>query len=302
MKKAVEIFRNPAAHNRPAGSMHPIAISIAFYNNNAVLNLTLAALERQTFQNFELIICDDGSKPESVAALKARLETLRIPATHLWHEDLGFRKNRILNWGIHHCQSEYMIFLDQDCLAHPEFAKEHFENRKPQSVLCGRRMDLTPWVSKILTPEKVRSGFIEKNLWWILPTGLYMKDNNGGKGLHLKSSWLQRWLNKKNRGIVGCNFSVYREDLLRINGFDFRYEGAGIGEDTDIEFRLSLLGVEMRPFVNRGVQYHVYHRLLKRISKNENIFSQVQSEKKVVTDFGLSQQVSSKLILSNLDQ
>ena len=292
MKNAVQIFRNSVAQNRLSGSKTPVAISIAFYNNHQVLDLTLAALERQTFKDFELIICDDGSKPEAVVKVKAYLATLKIPATHLWHEDLGFRKNRILNWGIHYCQSDYMIFLDQDCLAHPEFVKEHFENRKAQTVLCGRRMDLIPWVSKILTPEKVRRGFIEKNLWWILPAGLYMKDNNGGKGLYFKSPWLRRLANQKERGIVGCNFSLHREDLLRINGFDFRYEGAGTGEDTDIEYRLKLLDVKMLPLVNTAVQYHVFHRLLTRISENEKIFSQVQAEKKAVTNYGLSQQMN----------
>jgi glycosyltransferase involved in cell wall biosynthesis len=289
--KPVQVFENTAFQNRPPGQRPAVAVSIAFYNNTAVLDLTLAALERQSFQDFEILICDDGSKPEAVQHVQNELNRLKNPARHLWHADLGFRKNRILNWGIHYCTSDYMIFLDQDCLAHPEFVREHVENRKAHSLLCGRRMDLTPWVSKRLTPAKVRGGFIEKNLWWILPTGLYMKDNNGGKGLHLKNQFLRRWANQKERGIVGCNFSVHREDLLKINGFDFRYEGAGTGEDTDIEYRLKLLDVKMIPFVNTAVQYHVYHRLLKRISKNEEIFSQVQSEKKAVTDFGLKQQL-----------
>lgn len=288
----VQIFENKFLREKAPSQRHfPVAVSIAFYNNIPVIDLILASFEKQSFQDFEIIICDDGSKPEVVSWLQKRLDSMNIAVKHLWHEDTGFRKNRIMNWGIHHCEAPYMIFIDQDCIAHPQFVREHLDNRQKHSVLCGRRMDLTPWVTKMLTPEKIRQGFIQNNLWWILPTGLYMKDNNGGKGLYFKSPTLRNLANQKERGIVGCNFSLHREDLLAINGFDTRYEGPGTGEDSDIEYRLKLLGVKMLPFVNTAVQYHVYHKLQKRPSVNEEIFSQVQSEKKAVTDFGIKQQL-----------
>lgn len=289
----IQIFENkilrdiPITRRRFSG-----AVSIAFYNNTRMLDLTLASFEKQTFQDFQIIICDDGSKPEAVQFLKDRIENMSIPVKHLWHEDLGFRKNRIMNWGIQLADSDYMIFIDQDCLAHPEFVKEHVENRRLKTVLCGRRMDLTPWVSKMLTADKIRQNFIQKNLWWILPTGLYMKDNNGGKGLYFKNPFLRRKANQKLRGIVGCNFSVHRSDLMDINGFDTRYEGAGTGEDSDIEFRLGLLGVKMQPFINTAVQYHVYHKLLKRPSENEKIFAEVKRSQKAVTEHGIRQQLA----------
>lgn len=287
----IEVFQNSAFRALGENPKLPVAVSIAFYNNTRFLDLTLAALSRQTFRNFEIIICDDGSKPEAVAHVHAELEKLAIPAKHLWHEDKGFRKNRIMNWGIHLCDADYMIYIDQDCLPHPEFVKEHYENRSPQTVLCGRRMDFTPWVSKMLTPEKVRTGFIEKNLWWMIPTGLYMKDNNGGKGIYFRSPLLRQWANKKERGIVGCNFSVHRSDLQAINGFDYRYEGAGTGEDSDIEYRLRILGVKMKPFINTAVQYHVWHKLLHRPNLNEQIFAEVQKEGHAETRFGIRQQL-----------
>ncbi|MEZ0393369.1 MAG: glycosyltransferase [Pseudobdellovibrionaceae bacterium] len=287
----LKIFRNSALKSLGQEAKLPAALSIAFYNNTKVLDLTLAGVSRQTLKNFELIICDDGSKPEAVEHVQKALESLDIPAMHLWHEDIGFRKNRMLNWGIHHCHSDYMIFIDQDCIPHPQFVREHSENRRSHSVLCGRRMDFTPWVSRMLTPEKIRAGFIENNLWWMIPAGFYMKDNNGGKGIYFQNPFFRKLANKKHRGIVGCNFSVHRQDLLDINGFDWRYEGAGTGEDSDIEYRMKLLGVQMLPFCNTAVQYHVFHKLLKRPSLNESIFAEVQAEKKAVTDHGLRQQL-----------
>ncbi len=289
-----EIYKNPLARTilSDDSKKPPVALSIAFYNNIKMLELTLAAIERQTFRNFQILICDDGSKKEIVEQLHRLLERYPFPVTHLWHEDLGFRKNRIMNWGIHHCNSDLMVYIDQDCMPHPEFMKEHFENRQEKTLLCGRRMDLTPWVSKILSPTKIKQGFLESNLWWIIPTGLYMKDNNGGKGIYFRSPWLRNLANKKYRGIVGCNFSVWRQDLLNINGFDFRYEGAGTGEDSDIEFRLGLQGITMKPFCNTAIQYHIWHKLLNRPNENEKIFAEVQANKESVTKFGIEQQLA----------
>ncbi|MGZ5280254.1 MAG: glycosyltransferase, partial [Pseudobdellovibrionaceae bacterium] len=213
MEKTVRQYQNAALKALGENPKLPIALSVAFYNNIRNFDLMMAAVKRQTLQNFELIICDDGSKPEVVSYIQQTLEKLSIPALHLWHEDRGFRKNRMLNWGLHLSHSDYMAFVDQDCLPHSEFVREHFEGRQPHTVLCGRRMELTPWLSDLLTAEKVEHGFLEKNLWWILPAGSYMKDNNGLKGIYIRNPWLRQKLNQKHRAIVGCNFSLFKKDL-----------------------------------------------------------------------------------------
>ena len=47
-----------------------------------------------------------------------------------------------------------------------------------------------------------------------------------------------------DRGILGCNFSAWKRDLLAINGFNAEFTGAG-WEDTDIDFRLRLVNVKL---------------------------------------------------------
>lgn len=268
-----------------------VTLIVAFYNAPKLLSLLFASIENQIFKSFEVILCDDGSNSETLDQIKSLIENAPFPVCHLWHKDIGFRKNRMLNWGIHFSRAECLVFIDQDCLLHRNFLKEYYEYFSSDAVLCGRRMDLTPWVSKMLTPQKIKNFFIERNLWWMIPTGLYMKDNNGKKGIYLKKSSYRDSLNKKYRGIVGCNFSVAKQNLLRINGFDTRYEGPGIGEDSDIEYRLSLLGLKMQSFAHAAVQYHVYHRLLKRDNKNDVIFDDTKIKKQMVALQGLSQQL-----------
>ena len=285
----LKVFKNKAETTNLSTCAATLVIS--FYKNIRMLELVLASLEIQTFKNFNLIICDDGSPENTVTLLHQKLESLSISSLHLWHEDNGFRKNRILNWAIHYCQTPLMIFIDQDCILHSEFIKEHVENRIEKTVLCGRRINLTSFVSRFLNPEKIKTQFLEKNIWWLLSLGLFMKDNNGIKGLYFKNIYLRKWANKKYRSIVGCNFSIFKSDLIAVNGFDTRYEGAGFGEDSDLDFRLTLNQVKMLPACNTAVQYHIYHRLLTRSNENEDLFNKVVQQKKIETAYGLKQQI-----------
>jgi hypothetical protein len=107
------------------------------------------------------------------------------------------------------------------------------------------------------------------------------------KGIFIRNPFLRKILNRKRRGIVGCNFSVHKKNLLSVNGFDMRYMGPGTGEDSDIEYRLNLSGIETRSFLHAGVQYHLYHKLQKRLNSNEDLFKVVQAEKARVTPVGI---------------
>ena len=258
--------------------------------------MVFASLEAQIFKNFEVIICDDGSKPEVVERIRAYMKSSPLAIQHLWHEDLGFRKNRMLNQGIRNAKSDYLIFVDADCVLHPKFIFDHVEHKVAGVVLAGRRVDLTPSITRALSRDRVRSGFLQRNFWWIFFAILWMKDNNAPKGIYFNSPFWLRLANRKARGIVGCNFSVHKQVLLAINGFDMRYEGPGIGEDSDIEFRLRLNGVVIKPFTHKAIQYHLYHRLLKRASVNDEIFDQVRASGKSATPFGVAQLMDAEVV------
>ncbi len=64
----------------------------------------------------------------------------------------------------------------------------------------------------------------------------------------------------------GCNFSVDRESLLKVNGFDEDYEGYA-REDTDLEVRLQNLGLKIKSLKGLAIQYHVWHN---RLPESEN--------------------------------
>ncbi|MEK6750114.1 MAG: glycosyltransferase [Pseudomonadota bacterium] len=277
-------------NNTPTPDMPTsVSILVAFYNNFDFLARVLASLEVQSCRDFEVIVCDDGSRPEVVARLHAYMHTTPLRMTHLWHADTGFRKNEILNHGIVNAHADYLIFIDGDCVLHPQFVADHYARREKNTLLAGRRVNLTPWVTQRLTPTRIRHGFLHRHYPWIFLAILWMKDNNALKGLRLTSVLGRRFANRKPRGVVGSNFSVHKADLLAINGFDMRYQGPGIGEDSDIEYRLRLAGCVIRPLTHAAIQYHLYHRLLARASDNDRIFATVQANRNYWTGFGIQE-------------
>jgi glycosyltransferase involved in cell wall biosynthesis len=270
------------------------ALIISIYNRIDYLKLVFAGLNRQTFRGFEVILADDGSNDESIKEIEFLSNTVEFPVLHLWQEDRGFRKNKILNRAILAVASDYLIFIDGDCVPHKEFIKEHFDQRKEKLCLTGRRVNLSERITKKLTPQIVEEGFLERK-YFLLPDGLFGKSFDVEKGIYFKNSFLREYFNKKRRGLLGCNFSIHKKDLLEINGFDERYEAPSIGEDTDVQFRLELNGVSIKSLNNIAIQYHLYHELQKRPQKNLDLFEAVKTENSAFTQYGIS---GSELILN----
>ena len=259
----------------------------AFYNKIDYLRLVLAGFERQSEKDFELIVADDGSKQEIVKELESLSKKISFPLIHIWQEDKGFRKNKILNKAITTAKSNYIIFIDADCIPHFRFVEEHISYSEKGSCLTGRRVNLSQKYTQILSPQKVREGLIEKNNFALIKDSLFGESFYVEKGFYFKSRLLRKIFNKKKRGLLGCNFSLYKEDMLNINGFDERYEAPSIGEDSDVQFRLELNGIKIISLNHIAVQYHLYHQLLERPQENLSLFNKIREEKHAFTPFGI---------------
>lgn len=267
--------------------MPKASVIISFYARTDYLELLFAAFERQTFSDFEVIIADDGSSEEAVEQIEKLSRRASFPVVHLWHEDKGFRKNKILNRAITASASPYLIFIDGDCVPHRRFVEEHFINRKERTCLAGRRVNLSEKVTKMLSYESVKNGFLERNIPLLIIDGLFGKSFDVEKGFYFESQAIRNFFNRKKRGIVGCNFSLHKEDFLSINGFDERYEKPSVGEDSDVQYRLELQGVDIKSVNHMAVQYHLYHRLQVRPEENLELFKKVKEEKLSFTPFGI---------------
>ena len=270
--------------------MPDVSLIISFYNRIDYLNLVLAGLEIQSFKNFEIIIADDGSDGKSVNAVENLSADFPQIIKHVWHEDKGFRKNRILNKAIQVSSSEYLIFIDGDCVPHPEFIKEHFENKKEKQSLTGRRVNLSKKFTHKLSIENIKNGYLQNGMPGLIFDGILGDSFDVEKGFYFRSQWIRKLFNKKKRGLLGCNFSLFKKDFLEINGFDERYEAPSVGEDSDVQYRLELNGTNIKSLNHIAVQYHLYHKLQERPVKNLELFSEIKAAKIFFTPFGIVQE------------
>lgn len=266
------------------------SLVIGFYNNIPVLKILLSSIEMQTFKDFEVILCDDGSKPEVVEFIHNYMKTTPVLIQHMWQADAGWRKVEMLNKAIVNADSDYLITIDQDCILHPEFIKEHFENRELNTVLSGRRVELSPRLTKLISAQNVKNGFLQKHFWWMFFFLFHRKDNQWDKGIYIKNKTLRKFFNRKHRPVVGCNMSFYKSNMVRVNGFDMSFLVSCGAEDSDIGCRLENDGVSIKPLCHSAIQYHLYHPVrLKEDNRIPDIFIKNRLNKLTTTQNGLDQ-------------
>ena len=234
-----------------------------------------------------LVIADDGSKEEVVKEIENIASNYSFRTKHIWHPDKGFRKNKILNRAILASSSDYLIFIDADCVPHSKFVEEHINEKLDNVVLTGRRVNLSQKLTNLLTEENIKEGFLESNQLRMIEDAIFGKSNYVEKGFYFENKYLRNIFNKKSRGLLGCNFSLCKKDMLAINGFDERYEAPSIGEDSDVQFRLELNGVKIKSLNHIAIQYHLYHKLQERLQKNLDLFEEVKKSRLAFTPLGL---------------
>ncbi|WP_040396965.1 glycosyltransferase [Cesiribacter andamanensis] len=270
--------------NTPAAS-----VIISIYNKFNYLERVLAGFEQQSRTDFEVILADDGSNGETLAAIRQYQQQAPYPLRHVWHEDKGFRKTRIMNKAVVAAEASFLIFVDGDCIPHPRFVEEHLAHAREGVVLCGRRANLSDKLTHWLTPERIRQGALQHMTGRLLWDSVAGQSRDAEKAIYIRNSPLKPLFPQKFKGLLGCNFSLYKKDLLDINGFDERYEAPAAGEDTDPEYRLGWAGKKFVSVKNYAIQYHLYHKLLPRPEQSQRVLAQVLKERKAYSRYGIQQ-------------
>jgi glycosyltransferase involved in cell wall biosynthesis len=240
-----------------------LSLIIAVYNKPEILRFVLAACSRQSMKDFEILIADDGSGPGVKEVIDSARTRWSLSITHLWHEDHGWQKNTMLNNAIRASACDHLVFIDGDCIPGREFLLDHLQQREENNVLLGRRVETSRRWAESLTEEFIISGRYEHYGWNEWMDGFRGNALRIEDGIRMPPAWLRRLLLRNVRGMLGSNFSIAKKHLVAINGFDELYNGPGCGEDSDIQYRLSLIGVTGKSLRNLAIQYHVWHPLTK---------------------------------------
>lgn len=255
-------------------------IIISVYKDTEALGFILDSLEQQTLPADEIIVSEDGDSSvmrEFITTQKGRFPNL----VHLTQPDDGWWKNRAMNNAIKAASNEYLIFIDGDCVPYSTFIQAHAENAQKGIVLCGKRFELGPKFTERVKRHELTVRDIEKKFLWYLPSMIADDARHPEDGLTFKShSFISRQIHKRYvRHIVGCNWSCYKEDFLKINGFDETYRLPAEGEDVDPSWRFRGVGIELKSCRNNANILHLYHP--KRFSAIEGDVNKAIMEKHI---------------------
>jgi hypothetical protein len=230
------------------------------YNRPLELLLSLRSLARQSVPPGEVVVADDGSGEETRRAVRRFAESpgCPFPIRHVWQEDIGFRKPRILNEAVRCATGDYLIFLDGDCMAHRHFVREHLRGAAPDAILGGKRVELGRELSARLLARGETATCLSFRL---LLDSLSGSTRKGEEAILLRPPFLRRLLRRDriaDDGIWGCNFSIPRELFYRINGCDEDFLDGSI-EDNDLGIRVLNSGGQVRSVRALAVVFHLWH-------------------------------------------
>lgn len=228
-----------------------VSVLISTYNWKEALALCVRSVLRQTVRPAEIVIADDGSRDDTRATIEALRRETDIPIVHVWQEDCGFRKTEILNKAILKVSHPYIVQIDGDVVLERHFIADHLEVAEPGCFVCGSRVGLKPEMTRRFLHEGVdfRPPFLQLGLGYAL---------NSLRIGPLRRFLAPRFGQKDLTRLRGCNMAFWRDDLLRVNGYNEDLTMWG-QEDTEIAYRLIHAGVKKRFLKAGGVEYHLWH-------------------------------------------
>jgi glycosyltransferase involved in cell wall biosynthesis len=108
------------------------SIIIPTYNRAEKLRRAIESVERQTFRDFELIVCDDGSTDDTGVVVDSFKNRLNL--TYQYEQNWG-GPARPRNNGIRAAQGEWVCFLDADDWWYPEKLEQVHERTAGADVV-----------------------------------------------------------------------------------------------------------------------------------------------------------------------
>jgi glycosyltransferase involved in cell wall biosynthesis len=179
----------------------------------------LWSYEVQTESDFEIIIADDGSTAETKVLIEHFKKISKRSIKHVWQEDNGFQKTKILNKAILEAASKYLIFTDSDCIARNGFVGTYLKLQIKNYFLSGGYFELPEGISELISKEDIeKQNCFDAN--WLLNIGLKKTFKiNKLRSFGFKA-WFLNTFTPTKATFDGMNVSGWKQDIINVNGFD----------------------------------------------------------------------------------
>jgi len=237
-----------------------LTLIVTTYNWKEALALLFRSVARQTVMPDEIIVADDGSRVDTAEVVSTWAEKLPVPVRHLWQEDIGFRVSRSRNRAIAAANSEYIVIVDGDMVLNRHFIEDHRRAARRGYFVQGARL---------ITGKKTGARMLSEG---VLDLGFFSADIKRRR--HTVRNRFLSWLvfqrtHTNQKAIRSCNQAYWKDDLLRVNGFDEAMTGWG-REDNDLAERLYNIGVRRKNLKFAGLTVHLYHNSRQPQGENPN--------------------------------
>lgn len=268
-----------------------LSVIISTYNAVDWLEKVLWGYSVQEFTHFELLVADDGSTEKTAQLIADFRERVDFPVHHIWQEDEGFQKSRILNKAIMAANSPYLVMSDGDCIPRKDFLKVHFDRRKKGYFLSGGYFMLPMDISKCITKEDIITGNCF-DVDWLKRKGLKPSFKNNKLTAGKIKAGLLNLITPTNASWNGHNASGWKEDIIGVNGFDERMQYGG--QDRELGERLINSGIKSKQIRYSAICIHLDHpRGYKNeasIQKNRAIRKKTRDERRQWTSYGIKKE------------
>lgn len=265
-----------------------ITVIISTYNAEEWLEKVLIGYSVQTYKDFDIIIADDGSRPSTKELIDSYAKDYPVPIRHLWHEDLGYRRQEILNVAIVEANHDYILMTDGDCIPRKDFVEVHANLAEKGKFLSGGYCKLPMSTSKAISKEDIVSGRCF-NVSWLKSIDKLGFSNTLKLGANSLIGKFLDIISPTNPSFNNCNSSGFKADMIAINGYDERMKYGG--PDREFGERLENYGVKGKQIRHKAIVLHLDHargyKTPESLAANLAIRKEVRDKKIVWTNFGI---------------
>lgn len=248
-----------------------VSVITPTYNKADYLAKTLASFRRQTVDDYEIVVVDDGSSDHTQAVLARYRE--HLPLKVITHTNRGRAASR--NAAFDAAEGDILLMSDDDRIVVADFVEQHIkaheQAEKPSFVVgaaCGVISHLhaglasTPQAARAIDEASVAffndSDVLERfdacvvarsfpePTWHVISQQAFADYDE--VVADVSAGWFL---------VYSGNMSVPRGGALEAGGFDRAFTGWGF-EDTEFGYRMAQVGLASRVSTS-AVSYHQWH-------------------------------------------
>lgn len=266
------------------------SLIISFKNSTLRLSLLIESLKQQTEKSFEVIFAHDGYDKDLEAQLNDIKSSLPFDITYLSSGDAAYRREAVLNRAIEVAKSDYLVFIEGGAIPHCHFIEDHLRLSAYGKVVAAQKIEVPAEISSAITEQMIASGklhsYVKKALFLQMLKG---KHSNFQELSRLTNGFLRHLiLNDVWEGLSSSNFSIYKEDIMSVNGFDERFDVASEESDFDLELRLLQGGVFTKQERRMATLYEINNEFPRKTSElSSQILEESSNENSSWTPFGI---------------